>query len=490
MLASSFMKTDIRIPYFANANILVVGDIILDRYWYGSSTRISPEAPVPIVHVNKLEECAGGAANVALNVATLGGHATMLGLVGNDNNADLLENKLHAAGIDSLLLRLPNFPTITKLRVISQNQQLIRLDFEENFTAYNSDEFLALYCNALKKANLIILSDYAKGTLRHTQELIKAARAMNIPILVDPKGKDFSIYAGATLITPNQQEFEAVVGTCHSENEIIAKAQQICQQQQLDAILVTRGANGMSFIAHDSKKIQPFHIPTRAREVYDVTGAGDTAIATLGAALAAGASMEDAVILANTAAGVTVGKLGAAAVSTAELRRALQRNQHDPAAGILTEEELVQQVKDAKEHGESIIMTNGCFDILHAGHITYLEQAKALGKRLIVAVNDDASVRRLKGVTRPINSLQQRMLVLAALRAVDWVVPFSEATPERLIARLLPDILVKGGDYAPNQIAGAKQVIDAGGKVEVLPFVDGFSTTKVVQKISELTEIM
>lgn len=478
------MQIDAHIAHFPVAKILVVGDIILDRYWHGKSTRISPEAPVPVVHIRQLEERVGGAANVALNIAALGGHATILGLVGHDDAAITLENKLHQAHVNTQLLRVPHLPTITKLRIIGHSQQLLRLDFEESFAQCDLNPLLDAYRNALTNVNLVVLSDYNKGTLCRSKELIKAARNLGLPILVDPKNKDFSVYAGATIITPNQQEFEAAVGECHSEAEITAKAHKLIAQHDFAAVLVTRSAKGMSLITRDDA-IPPLHIPTRAREVYDVTGAGDTVIAALGTALAAGANMHDAAILANAAAGVTVRKLGTATVSGAELRRALQRYEHDPWAGVLTEEELVQQVREAKERGERIIMTNGCFDILHAGHILYLEQAKALGARLIVAVNDDASVQRLKGVSRPINSLKQRMLVLSALRAVDWVVPFSEDTPERLIARILPDVLVKGGDYTPQQIVGAEQVIAAGGVVEVIPFEEGFSTTNVVNKIQK-----
>ena len=469
----------INIPSFATSRVLVVGDIILDRYWHGNTTKISPEAPVPVVHVRQLEERAGGAANVALNVAALGAQTTILGLVGNDEAATTIEHKLNEYQVNHQLLRVKGAPTINKLRVIAQHQQLMRLDFEEGFAEQNLDDFILRYTKILRDIDLVILSDYGKGTLRCSKKLIELAKQNDLPVLVDPKSKDFSDYSGATVITPNQQEFEAVVGKCHDETDIANKAHQLLERHSLQAIIVTRGAQGMSLICHDH---QPIHIPTRAREVYDVTGAGDTVIATLGAALAAKTSLHQAMILANAAAGVVVRKLGTATISSAELRRAMQRQQ-DPWAAILSEEELIKQVQKAKAQGESIVMTNGCFDILHAGHVTYLEQAKDLGTRLIVAVNDDNSVKRLKGETRPINNIEQRMLMLAALRAVDWVVPFSEDTPERLIARILPNILAKGGDYQIDSIAGAKQVIAAGGKVEILPLVKGFSTTNLVTQI-------
>jgi D-beta-D-heptose 7-phosphate kinase / D-beta-D-heptose 1-phosphate adenosyltransferase len=470
------MKIDI--PNFAQAKVLVVGDVMLDRYWHGNTTRISPEAPVPVVHINQYEDRAGGASNVALNVAALGGEATLLGLVGNDEAARILQQQLVDARVKTQLLALAQYPTISKLRVVAHNQQLIRLDFEDHFASCDFTRFFISYHEQLAAAKLVILSDYGKGTLTRSRELISAARHMNVPVLVDPKNSDFNNYYGATIITPNQKEFEAVVGTCNSDDELVVKAEALLDQYQFGAILITRGAHGMSLI---SREHPPLHIPTRAREVYDVTGAGDTVIATLGAAIAAGVGIQDATIFANAAAGVVVRKFGTATVSAAELRRAMQRQQ-DPWAAILTESELMQQVADARAHGERIIMTNGCFDILHAGHVTYLEQAKALGQRLIVAVNDDDSVRRLKGQARPINALPQRMLLLAALRAVDWVVPFSEDTPERLITQVLPDVLAKGGDYKVEQIAGAKAVLAAGGKVEIIPLVEGFSSTKIAEQ--------
>ena len=467
---------------FKEANILVIGDIMLDRYWHGDTSRISPEAAVPIVHIRKIEERPGGAANVALNISALGGNVKLLGFVGDDIEANQLEQTLQNSNIECHFSRTPELPTINKLRIVSRGQQMIRLDFEEKFHHDNTQlqELTGIYQSHLDNTDIVILSDYDKGTLTDMQNLIQLARSKDIPVLVDPKSRDFSIYAGATLITPNLEEFEAVAGSCQSEDDLVQKAEQLRQTHDFFAILVTRGEHGMSLISEGNP---PLHLQAKAREVYDVTGAGDTVIATLGTALAAGCGLDDAVTLANTAAGIVVRKLGAATVSPAELRRAMQRQQQTPEAGILTEEQLLEEVQDAKARGEKIVMTNGCFDILHAGHITYLEQAKALGHRLIVAVNDDASVIKLKGPTRPINSLPQRMLVLAALRDIDWVVPFSEETPARLIEAISPDILVKGGDYEINAIAGADFVMQQGGEVIIIPFVEGFSTTSMVEKI-------
>lgn len=470
----------VEIPHFDNVHVMVVGDVMLDRNWRGDTKRISPEAPVPVVSVQRMDERPGGAGNVAVNISALGAKASLLSLVGQDDAADALQAKLQEAKVDCLLHRIAGYPTITKLRIIDKNHQLIRLDFEQRYQIEAATQLAKDMRSRLQGVQAIILSDYGKGSLGAIQDMIQTARNAKVPVLVDPKSQDFSIYRGATVVTPNLKEFEAVVGVCHSEEEIATKALQLLRTHHFDAVLVTRGEHGMSLIREN---LPPLHLPSRAREVYDVTGAGDTVIAVLAAAYAAGEDLAAAAMLANTAAGISVQKMGAATVSVPELRRALQRH-HTSELGILTEEELLMAIADARAHGETIVMTNGCFDILHVGHVTYLEQAKALGSRLIVAVNDDASVARLKGTGRPINGLTQRLHMLSALRAVDWLVSFSEDTPARLIQQVLPDVLVKGGDYTdPNSIAGANAVLANGGKVELLPFVDGYSTTSLIQKI-------
>ncbi len=469
----------IEIPVFDKVRVLVVGDVMLDRYWHGGTSRISPEAPVPVVNINGIDERAGGAGNVALNLAALGCEVTLFSLVGDDANAISLQQKLEAAGVECRFQAVPNTPTITKLRVIDKNQQLIRLDFEQQFDLQKTQHILRDFQSQLARASAVILSDYGKGTLARSQELIAAAKQAGVPVLVDPKSSDFNNYRSATIITPNMKEFEAVIGTCREDADIAEKGLALIKNYDLEALLVTRGEHGMSLLRENAA---PVHLPTRAREVYDVTGAGDTVIAVLAAAIAAGKDFASAAMLANTAAGIVVQKLGAATVSIPELRRALQRL-HNSELGILSEEELLITVADARAHGESIVMTNGCFDLIHPGHIQYLEEAKELGKRLIVAINDDASVARLKGPERPINSLAHRMAVVAALRSVDWVVSFSEDTPERLISRILPDVLVKGGDYQASQIAGAKQVTAHGGEVKILSFAEGHSTASIIKKI-------
>ncbi|RKZ94663.1 MAG: bifunctional heptose 7-phosphate kinase/heptose 1-phosphate adenyltransferase, partial [Gammaproteobacteria bacterium] len=384
------------IPDFSQTKILVVGDLMLDRYWHGPTSRISPEAPVPVVKIEESEERAGGAGNVALNIAALNGIPSLVGLTGQDEAARILKNRLTHQGVNCQFVELEGCTTITKLRVLSRHQQLIRLDFEDGFLLDNgvhsdSGEYLLqAYQKQLDTNDVIIFSDYQKGTLRDLAKLIALAKEQNKKVIIDPKGNDFSIYQGATLLTPNMSEFEAIVGYCENDEQLVEKAEQLCQQLQLDALLITRSEKGMTLVQSNKHAV---HLPTRARDVYDVTGAGDTVIATLAVAIAAGMDMVDATKLANLAASVVVGKVGTASVTVHELRTAM-RQLSDVEQGIIAEDRLIALVRDAKNHGEKVIMTNGCFDILHAGHVTYLEQAKSLGDRLIVAVNDDDSVKR------------------------------------------------------------------------------------------------
>jgi len=464
---------------FSKARVLVVGDVMLDRYWDGESNRISPEAPVPVVNVKDFDVRLGGAANVALNVIALQANCSLLGIRGQDDSGELLEACLKETTIKSKLITLSQHITTTKLRVLSKHQQLIRLDFENSFDEKSLKKIQMVFEKNIKKSNIVICSDYAKGVLKNIQALIKSAKKHKVPIFIDPKTNDFNCYRGATLLTPNFKEFEAAVGPCKTEKDIVKKARNILKKYHLKALLITRGADGMTLI---EKGKEAFHLPTQAREVYDVTGAGDTVIGVLGTAFAAGTNLVDAAVLANVAASIVVKKVGTAVATLHELRRAIQ-HESDSHFGILTREELRQAILDAKAHDEKVVMTNGCFDILHAGHVQYLEQAKALGDRLVVAVNSDTSVKKLKGKNRPINKLQDRMEVLTALHAVDWVVPFSESTPEKLISQVLPDILIKGGDYKIHEIAGAKAVKKHGGEVKVLNFKKGFSTSNLIEKI-------
>ena len=464
-------------PDFGAARVLVAGDLMLDRYWSGATRRISPEAPVPVVRVDSVEDRPGGAANVALNLAALGCRVGLTGVTGDDEAGRILAARLREHGISARLHRRGDIPTITKLRVLSQHQQLIRLDFEQPMAAPADDPMPGLVAELLPEADLLVLSDYAKGTLSDPGELIRIALDLGKPVLVDPKGRDFTRYRGATLLTPNRSELEEIVGPCNSDGSLIEKGQQLRSALELDALLVTLGERGMLLLRSDSEAL---HLPTRAREVYDVTGAGDTVIATLAAAMAAGVELSEACALANCAAGLSVGRLGAATVSARELEQARRGNEWHT---VLDRDTLIAAAASARANGERVVMTNGCFDILHEGHVAYLQQARRLGDRLIVAVNDDDSVRRLKGEGRPINGVAQRMAVLAGLASVDWVCAFSEDTPENLICQVRPNLLVKGGDYRPDEIAGAQCVRAAGGEVRVLDLVPGQSSSRIIGAI-------
>jgi len=422
------------IPDFSGTSVLVAGDVMLDRYLFGGTERISPEAPVPVVQVRETDDRAGGAANVAVNLASLGVDTTLVGMVGQDDEAVALKAVLERQNINCRFEAVANWPTTTKTRVQSRGQQLIRLDREEQGGS-GGDALLSSLQQASKSAGAVVLSDYGKGALANVSAIIEHCRNASIPVFVDPKGSDFDKYRGATVLTPNQSEFESVAGVCDSDDELVARARTMISELELGALLVTRSEKGMLLVEASD---EPVFLSTRAREVFDVTGAGDTVIAVLAGALASGESMAAAAALSNLAAGLVVRKIGVASVSPSEIRAALhQRGQG--GRGLVTEVELAVLVSEAKRQNESIVMTNGCFDFLHAGHVAYLEEAKSLGDRLIVAVNDDESVRRLKGDDRPVNALQDRMAVLAGLAAVDWVVPFSEDTPARLIQMMLPD---------------------------------------------------
>lgn len=465
---------------FKDKHILVVGDVMLDRYWHGGTSRISPEAPVQVVKVSNIEDRPGGAANVALGLAKLGVSVTLIGVVGDDENATTLERCLESSGVVCRFVRSERLPTITKLRVMSRHQQLIRLDFEEFEDNLSQNEALEkVVKECLPKSDAVIFSDYAKGCLAGVQELIKLSNTAKVPSFVDPKGNDFSIYKGATLVKPNLLEFENIVGKCHSIEELEQKAKELRNKFDWDALLVTRGEEGLILLSKDKS---PFSLATAAKEVFDVTGAGDTVIAVLTAVYTTSRRFTDAVEYANQAAGYVVGKLGTASISAERLDAIMFKRSHTRNFGVLSPSELLEQMKFAQVNGEKVVFTNGCFDILHPGHIAYMKQAKGLGDRLIVAVNTDASVKRLKGEKRPINDLVHRMAVLEGVGAIDWVTWFDEDTPKEIIELLSPDVLVKGGDYTIETTVGSDHVIAHGGEVKMLPFVDGYSTTSIIKK--------
>ena len=467
------------IPRFDNARILTVGDAMLDRYWHGETTRVSAEAPIPVIDVGEIEDRPGGAANVALNVATLGAASSLIAATGRDEMSDILQAKLQSSGIDCRFIIAEDKPTITKVRLVSRNQQMLRADFEEMF-----DVTPGLLLDAMKAVSdydAIIVSDYDKGTLNEPESLISYARSLGKPTLVDPKFKSFERYRGATLIKPNTLELRHAVGNWVEEAEMLAKCRQLMTSFGFDSMLVTRASEGMTLIQKDTEH----HFPARTREVYDTSGAGDTVIAVLAAGLASGQTLPDAVALSHVAAGIVVSHFGVTSVSGPELRAEI--NPEEPQnRGKMTADQLAVAVQIAKTRGEKIVFTNGCFDILHAGHVDYLTDARQEGDRLIVAVNDDESVHRLKGEGRPINPIDHRMTMLAGLSAVDWVVSYSQDTPEALLKRLAPDVLVKGGDYGIDQVVGADIVRAAGGSVKVLSLLEDCSTSALAEKIREL----
>jgi D-beta-D-heptose 7-phosphate kinase/D-beta-D-heptose 1-phosphate adenosyltransferase len=474
------MSTQVNIQ---SPRILVVGDVMLDYFYDGITSRISPEAPVPVVNVKNQYVRLGGAANVAANIKALGGRVSLIGFIGQDVAGEELKSLLQVQGIDDGLIKVPDCRTITKLRVMSRNQQMVRLDQEDDFEQANFQMLVDKFREALIQCQLIVFSDYAKGTLKQIEQLIDVARAQNKPILVDPKGINYKRYAGANLVTPNMSEFEAVTGKCLSELEMVSKAQKLKAELELDALLITRSEQGMSLF---DKSSSHWHIPTVAREVFDVTGAGDTVIATLAVCLALGEPLRDAVEKSNIAAGIAVGKVGTALVTFDEIQTFAQSNaQIGTRAKILKSFELTQWAARQKEKSRVIVMTNGCFDILHPGHIDYLENARSMGDCLVVAVNSDSSVTNLKGPERPILPLEVRLRMLSSLECVSVVVDFDSETPLELIRQVLPNILVKGGDYEGKFISGADPVIESGGEVRLVPFVEGFSSSNLIEKIKK-----
>jgi D-beta-D-heptose 7-phosphate kinase/D-beta-D-heptose 1-phosphate adenosyltransferase len=467
-------------PSLSNIHVVVVGDVMLDRYWHGSADRVSPEAPVPVVQVKQTEARPGGAANVALNVVSLGARCTLVGLIGADDAGVELTQRLEAAGVVCDLVTVDDWPTIVKLRMIAQKQQLLRADFEEEIPQTGASERIAQLQNRVEKhlqsASLLVIEDYDKGAIEEPQGLIYAAQRRAVGVLVDPKLKPFAQYRGANVIKPNEKEFVHAVGKI---KDLSAQAGQLITELGLDGIVLTRGGEGMDVLTGKTDH----HIPARPVEVFDVTGAGDTTAATLAVGMALDWPLVDCARIANVAASLAVAKLGTAPVSGPELRAALARASAD--RGVLQREQLAQAVADARHNGEKVVFTNGCFDILHAGHVTYLEEAAALGDRLVVAINDDASVTRLKGPGRPVVPVESRGRVLAGLGCVDWVVSFAEDTPESLLKLLQPDVLVKGGDYSPAEVVGGDLVRAYGGEVRVLSLVSDISTSAIVEKIKK-----
>jgi D-beta-D-heptose 7-phosphate kinase / D-beta-D-heptose 1-phosphate adenosyltransferase len=469
-----------------NTHVLVIGDLMLDRYIWGNVARISPEAPVPIVHAVHRNERPGGAANVAMNIIGLGGKATLFGFVGEDADGTALEKHLREAGIEPKMILVPGHPTTTKLRVLCGKQQMLRLDVEET-DGYPADVHSVLIQkieSAMPSADAVVLSDYAKGVLTEDvcQRAIRAARHRGIPVLVDPKQRSFARYRGATTICPNLAELSVVTGIGLQDlDALVAAAQKLTKELGLDCMTATLSEKGIAVIRENAK----FLAPTVARQVFDVSGAGDTVIATLALAIASGLPMETAVQIANVAAGIAVSKVGTVPVNRDELLMNLMPDIALYAQEkVLSLEQLRARTSAWRLAGQSIVFTNGCFDLLHVGHIALLEEARHEGDRLIVAINSDASVRELKGASRPIMGERERARILAALTAVDAVVVFEDPTPLGLIEVLRPDVIVKGGDYSEETVVGAKEVRSWGGRVKIAPTIEGFSTTELIARVT------
>lgn len=468
-------------------SVLVIGDVMLDRYLMGSVNRISPEAPVPVVLLNQSEDRAGGAANVAANLSGLGLKTQIIGCIGNDITGKILRQMIAESGIDtSNIITSTQRPTVSKTRVMSGNQQIVRID-EESSDAFTTDETNQLLVNVTHALNaqpaMVILSDYAKGMLTEAtcQTIIKQCKQLNIPVIADPKGRDYSKYKGASALTPNKKETAEACGVAmHETDALLQAAKQLKDNLQLDFLAVTRGEEGISFI--DEKEIQ--HIPATAKKVFDVSGAGDTVIATLAAGLVHGLSPHDALQLANIAAGIVVGKVGTVPVTQAELLKALiSEDGQSQVDKICDKDQLLELVNHWKENKQTIVFTNGCFDLLHAGHVTYLEAAKKTGDKLVLGLNTDRSVSALKGPTRPIVHEGDRARVLAALASVDAVILFDEDTPMQLIDAIRPNVIVKGDDYSEEQVVGGKEVKSWGGSVKLIPLVQGRSTSNILKKL-------
>ena len=451
---------------------------MLDRYWRADANRISPEAPVPVAKISNTQDRMGGAANVAQNISALGGAAELLGVAGNDAEGLVLESLLRQHEIRASIVKSDAIRTTSKIRVVSRNQQLIRLDFDDSADQL-SEQVSAAFEKCLDNNEIVILSDYGKGVLSDPQAIIGLARERGKKVVVDPKGDDFGKYRNANVITPNYSEFCTVVGECVSEEKIQAKAQQLCEQFNFDALLITRSEQGMTLVKQNGEVA---NFPAQVREVYDVTGAGDTVISVFAMSLAVDGDLEQAARVANVAAGIVVGKFGAATLSAEELQQGLL-NYEFPETKLISEALLMQKIADAQAKGKKVVFTNGCFDVLHKGHAHLLRQAETFGDMVVVALNSDDSVRRLKGNDRPINNLQDRAEMLSHLSPVDWVVAFEQDTPLELIENLRPDVLVKGGDYSIDEIVGADIVQQRGGEVRVVPFVEGYSTSKIISSI-------
>jgi D-beta-D-heptose 7-phosphate kinase/D-beta-D-heptose 1-phosphate adenosyltransferase len=473
--------------YWQNRRVLVIGDVMLDKYVWGNVERISPEAPVPIVHGSRSTQCPGGAANVAMNLVGLGAKATVVGFVGEDHDAASLREALNTAGVDASLVPVAGFPTTSKLRILSSNQQMLRVDFEKSGSRSEADyeKLLQQAREIIPTCSAVVLSDYAKGVLSNLvcAVIINDARTLGIPVLVDPKSPTFEKYRDATTVCPNLKELSNAAGEPANDLEkLFSIGERFVEQYGFDFLTVTLAEKGIAILGKEHRKIAP----ALARQVFDVSGAGDTVIATVTLCLACGLEIETAIEVANVAAGIVVSKVGTVPIERNELMGALSQDvSWHSDEKVITREMLRARAAAWRTNGKRIVFTNGCYDLLHVGHIKLLERAKQQGDKLIVAVNSDDSVRRLKGPSRPMVGEQERARVLAALSVIDAVVIFNESTPLEIILAIRPDVLVKGGDYTEDAVVGAPEVRSWGGRVCLVPLVEGFSTTELVSKAAQ-----
>ncbi|MFG1185639.1 MULTISPECIES: D-glycero-beta-D-manno-heptose-7-phosphate kinase [Xanthobacter] len=480
------------IDQFAGVRVLCLGDVMLDRFVMGAARRISPESPVPVLSVTGSTTIAGGSANVARNIASLGGRCTLVGVIGADScGAELKRILDETPGVASTFVEVPQRPTTEKIRFVAQGQHMLRSDSEDNSPVAPDVEeaIVARIAAALPEHDVVVLSDYAKGVLTTDviRRVVELATRRGAPVIVDPKSSDLARYDGATLVTPNLHETYLATGIQGDDDaSAVAAARKVLAGTTIGAVLVTRSEKGMTLV---QRTAEPVHIPTAAREVADVVGAGDTVIAALSLVVGAGGDLQEAAYIANAAAGVVVGKRGTATVSRDELLAELDRQSYTDgnpsSAKVVSRAEAAAQVAAWQRHGLAVGFTNGCFDIVHVGHVGIIEFSRAHCDRLVVAVNSDASVKRLKGPSRPVNGEMDRAQVIAALGAVDLVVVFDEDTPKEIIEELQPDVLVKGADYQVSEIVGADSVLARGGRVLRFELVPGRSTTKVISRMTE-----
>jgi len=481
----NFLEIEQLLQSLPKLKFLVAGDLILDKYVWGSAERISPEAPIPVVIVTREEFRLGGAGNVVNNLLALGCGVQIASVIGDDDSGDVLKQCLVGQGVSTAgVQRAPERTTTCKTRILANNQQMVRLD-QESCVAIDplqEDQLLSFVESTIGSVDVVLLSDYLKGVLtdRVLAEIIRLSKKVSCPVLVDPKGENFSRYKGASLLTPNQKEAELAAGIkIHSPESLLAVGSYLQYELELESLLITRGSYGMSLFSEDP----PEHFAADARAVYDVSGAGDTVISLCAAGLAKGLSFSATAELANLAAGIVVGKVGTATVSSAELLVAALKKDQNFHSKILSQERLTAVFEGYRQTEQKIVFTNGCFDLLHAGHVRYLQKARNLGDLLVLGLNSDGSIRRIKGEKRPLLHQTERAQILAALDCVDYIIIFEEDTPLKLIQLIRPAILAKGGDYAADEVVGRDFVESYGGELVLIEFEAGKSTTNIIDEV-------